>query len=294
MSNPGLAASAGEWLSRAASAGLSAGVTRELDNGLQVTVRDGGRSCRANLYWSAGRGLSMVFSGGDRDLFSALPPARGWAGGVVGGSDEAGKGDYFGPLVAAAVALDPDAAERLSGMGMTDSKLMSRQSVLRVEEAVLDLASSHSVAAIHPTEYNDRFSRMRSEGRNSLDMLAAMHGSVISAIAGQAAPGVVFIDRFCPETRMRPYLPKGVEYVTMPRAERIPAVAAASVLARAAYLRSLDALSEECGIPLKPGAGADIDSLGRRLVAELGEDWLPKAAKLHFANTARILRTHRS
>ena len=42
------------------------------------------------------------------------------------GSDEAGKGDYFGPLVVAAVYADEVALEQLPQAGVKDSKRVSR------------------------------------------------------------------------------------------------------------------------------------------------------------------------
>src|SRR5207253_9176080 len=41
------------------------------------------------------------------------------------GTDESGKGDYFGPLVSAAVYVDDQILELLAALGVKDSKLLS-------------------------------------------------------------------------------------------------------------------------------------------------------------------------
>ena len=41
------------------------------------------------------------------------------------GVDEAGKGDYFGPLCIAGVFIDPESEEKLKPLGIKDSKLLS-------------------------------------------------------------------------------------------------------------------------------------------------------------------------
>jgi ribonuclease HIII len=41
------------------------------------------------------------------------------------GADESAKGDYFGPLVSAAVYVDERAAERLASIGVQDSKRLT-------------------------------------------------------------------------------------------------------------------------------------------------------------------------
>lgn len=262
---------------------------RELSNGLQTEVSDGSRSCRVNLYHSARRGPSAVFSGGDRDLFSILSGDEGSM--PTGGSDEAGKGDYFGPLTAAAVALDPGSAARLRSRGMADSKLLDCRRIFLLEEAIEAETGARAVVSIDPPGYNAAMKAMK-EGRNSLDILAGLHARAIAGMLSNtrgAGPSRVVIDRFCAPSRVTPLLPRGVEYEFRVRGEQEPAVAAASILARAAYLRALAALSSELGVEVKSGAGADVDAIGAAIVARHGPEALLRSAKAHFANTSRIL-----
>ncbi|HRY61710.1 MAG TPA: hypothetical protein P5266_05880 [Candidatus Fermentibacter sp.] len=287
--NSGLEAWRRDWSSRLSARGFGVAFLRELSNGLQAEVTDGSRSCRVNLYHSARRGPSAVFSGGDRDLFSILSCDEGSL--PTGGSDEAGKGDYFGPLTAAAVALEPASAARLRSMGLADSKLLDSRRIFMLEEAIGAETRARAVASIQPAEYNAAMKAMQA-GRNSLDILAGLHASAIAGMLencrGTCPPRVV-IDRFCAPSRVAPLLPRGVEYEFRVRGEQEPAVAAASILARAAYLHALSVLSSELGVEVKSGAGADIDAIGAAVVAGHGPEALFRSAKTHFANTARIL-----
>ena len=100
----------------------------------------------------------------------------------------------------------------------------------------------------------------------------------------------VIVDQFERRGLVRARLePFGVRLTEVPRAERHPAVAAASILARREFLLGLKELSDDFGMELRKGAGAPPDEVGVRLVREQGEDALRGAAKLHFKNTQKIL-----
>ncbi len=287
-----LESAAADWVSTLAGRGLRASIVRVISNGLQAEVSDTGRSCRVSLYHSRGRGFSVVYAGGDRDLFGDLIPSSG-SGLPTGGSDEAGKGEYFGPLVAAAVSLDPDSSGRLTAAGLADSKTLDDRKISLLEEAILSETSCFAVSVKQPPEYNALMGSMP-RGRNSLDILAGMHADAISRMLGACGskkPAVIVVDRFCAPSRIEPLLPAGFRYDFRVHGESEPAVAAASVLARASYMRSIRELARETGIGLKPGAGADIDRIGAAAVRRWGPAILDRAAKKHFANTGRILRS---
>ena len=72
------------------------------------------------------------------------------------------------------------------------------------------------------------------------------------------------------------------------KAEEDPAVAAASVLARSAYMRCLRALGKRYDVELRPGAGAPTLAVGRELVRRHGPEVLAETGKLHFVTTQHI------
>lgn len=198
------------------------------------------------------------------------------------GSDEAGKGDYFGPLVVAAVRVEAREARELAASRVADSKTLTDETVLRLG-AALRSRYAHSVVRLDPPEYNRLYDRSR--GLNEL--LADQHARVLAELA---RPGDrVIVDQFANERLVRERLAGlDVELEQRPRAEEIPVVAAASVLAREGFLLGLRELSDACGVDLHKGAGAPVDRAGVELVRLHGEAGLGAFAKLHFKNTAKV------
>lgn len=198
------------------------------------------------------------------------------------GSDECGKGDYFGPLVVAAVRLEPGESSKVRASGVRDSKTISDESALRLGGALRGVFA-HAVVRLDPEEYN----RVHERPGHLNAMLADLHARAIRELH---RPGVrVVIDQFGPERLMIERLGGlDLELNQRPRAEEIPAVAAASVIAREEFLTALRALSEEFAVDLHKGAGEPVDRVARRFVSLHGREALGRVAKLHFKNTGRL------
>lgn len=199
------------------------------------------------------------------------------------GSDETGKGDYFGPLVVAAVRLDPEQVAQVQDWGVVDSKRLTDERALQLG-AMLRSETTCAVERLDPPRYNRDYDRQEG-GLNEL--LAELHARAIRAVA---QPGDrVLVDQFANRSVMQKAL-EGTDLLLTQasRAERNPAVAAASVLARSEFLVVLGELSSEWGVELRKGAGSPTDRAGLKFVREHGVDALGQVAKLHFKNTAKI------
>jgi ribonuclease HIII len=228
----------------------------------------------------------QVLGGSGESRFAAAlahlpdPAALRWIG-----SDESGKGDYFGPLVTCAVRVERDQLDLLAELGVADSKTLSDRQVHELAPG-LKAVVPHSQVVLRPERYNDLYDRM---GRNLNRLLAWSHARAIEDLLDRdGAVTVAVIDRFGPEQRIRAALlerGRALTLVQRPRAEDDPAVAAASVLARNEFLWQLRALEREFQVKLAKGAGPPVLAAGRRFVAERGEDALVKVAKLHFKTT---------
>ncbi len=197
------------------------------------------------------------------------------------GADETGKGDYFGPLVVAAVRLDPDQARRLGELGVADSKKLSDPKALRLAAGLR--ATDHAIERLDPPEYNQAYPRF--DGLNHL--LAGQHTKVIAKAAREGDR--VLVDQFANERVMQEATAHlGIKLEQAPRAERNVAVAAASILARAEFLIALHELSERFEIDLRKGAGPLTDQAAVAFVHKHGREALGEVAKLHFKNTAKV------
>jgi ribonuclease HIII len=201
---------------------------------------------------------------------------------VLVGSDEAGKGDYFGSLVVAAVRVDSAQRQEIQAAGAIDSKRLSDDRVRRLAPA-LEGRYDHALEVLDPSAYNAEYGRFGSLN----PLLAELHARAIKRLA---KPGdVVLVDRFGDERLVARRLEGlDLELHQSPRAEREPAVAAASVIARGAFLAGLRSLTEEYAVDLPKGAGILVDEAARRFIQIHGFQAIGKVAKIHFKNTERL------
>jgi len=205
------------------------------------------------------------------------------------GTDEAGKGDYFGPLVVAAAYADEVALARLPQVGVKDSKRLTDSSLRQKEAMVKQICPAFEVVLISPAKYNELYAKIGNLNR----LLAWAHARALESLLSRpecAQCETALTDKFGDEGYLQRSLMergRGVRLVQEVRAESDPAVAAASVLARAAFLRSLDGLSARVGIELPRGATHVIPA-ARRVYALGGLELLGQVTKLHFKTTKEV------
>ncbi len=203
------------------------------------------------------------------------------------GTDESGKGDYFGPLVVAGVFVPDDQQEVLAELGVKDSKRCTDNRVRELAD-LLKKGYKHSVVVIGPEKYNELYSKFR----NLNKLLAWAHSRTIENILGEVNCSSVLTDQFGDKSFVLNALMKrgkNIELIQKPKAEEDIAVAAASILARAEFLKRLYFLSQDMGMDLPKGASRLVDEAGLKLVKLSGVQALDKAAKKHFKITGRIL-----
>lgn len=200
------------------------------------------------------------------------------------GSDEAGKGDYLGPLVVAAVRLTPQQARGLAEAGVADGKQLNDTTIRKLGPAI-EATCQTSIVCLDPPRYNE----LRDATGNLNILLADAHADAIRALVEE--DDLIVVDQFGPERLMVKALAGALGELTQrPRAEEIAAVAAASVVARCTFLEAMDRLSEEFAVVLAKGGGAPADRSAREYVRLHGRDALGKVAKLHFKNTGKLGR----
>lgn len=205
---------------------------------------------------------------------------------IVVGSDESGKGDYFGPLVTAAVAFGPKDLPILEEARFADSKVMTHKAI-RSCAAIIREKLPHEIVVVGPSKYNQLYAKFG----NLNKLLAWCHGTALNGVLERVEADTIVVDKFCDEKVLRrgfKPLVQGKELILRTRAESNPAVAAASVLASDAFTRALERLGREVDLNLPKGAGRQVDLAGKRLVSVKGRDILEQVAKVHFRNTEKI------
>ena len=203
------------------------------------------------------------------------------------GTDESGKGDYFGPLVVAGVFLPADQEKVLSELGVKDSKRFSDNRNRELAK-LIKKGYTHSIVAIGPEKYNALYTKLRNLNR----LLAWAHSRVIENILEEVNCRLAITDQFGDKAFVLNAMMKrgkNIELIQKPKAEEDLAVAAASILAREGFLTRLYYLSQDIGADLPKGASPLVEEAGVKLVKIHGAQVLDRVAKKHFKNTARIL-----
>ncbi|MCK6439691.1 MAG: ribonuclease HIII [Planctomycetes bacterium] len=200
------------------------------------------------------------------------------------GCDESGKGDYFGPLVVAAVLVSPKQVDELGKAGVRDSKRVSDARAMQLS-AWIEEHCETALRVLMPPEYNARY------GGNLNEMLASLHAETIAELAIKHKAKRAISDQFGNPAKLREFLIERkakVELISIPKAEADMAVAAASIVARGRFLAGLKELSSDATIELPPGAGPQVDSAARELAGLYGAGCLKDYAKLHFKTTQKV------
>lgn len=289
---------------------------KDIDYGRQIVVSDGGTKnpvCfypsgkilvqgpkgalqSALLTWrtmhSSSRFLQptasqSLFSDMQSEQAATIPQLNG-VGKARIGSDESGKGDYFGPLVIAAVYVNVQTEAKLMALGVRDSKTLLDRHMLKMAVEIRNLCP-HAIVLIGPKRYNELYEQIH----NLNSLLAKGHAHALENVLEQIPCDYAIADQFGSKAVLEnALLQRGrqIKLEQRPRAESDIAVAAASILARAAFVRHMEQLSSRFGILLPKGASdPSIVTVGRQIVANAGREALAEVAKLHFVTTQKIL-----
>jgi len=202
------------------------------------------------------------------------------------GSDEAGKGDYFGPLVVAGVVVDDTMAPLLEELGVKDSKRLSDNSAKELA-AKINRMCLCSVVIIGPKRYNELYNEIRNLNR----LLAWGHSRAIENILDREECDYALADQFGDEKFIiNALMEKGkrIKVKQEIKAEGNIGVAAASILARAEFLRQLVMLSTKYGMDFPKGASPAVIEAGKDFVKKYGKGKLSEVAKIHFKTTKLV------
>lgn len=278
--------------------------------GVKLTLDTGGPKAIGNLYFSkkkrkfswvpngngdkstAGKLADAVFSQiGEKN--AAAPHANGKHAATSSelklkvwiGTDEAGKGDLFGPLVAAGFIADKEIAHELAKMGVKDSKELKPQMIKRLGAEIRRLwPDRFAVVEISPKKYNEMYGDFERRGGIN-GILGWAHAKVISELAASPLkPEAAVVDRFSSQDRVKRLLDAdaGFRVIERPGGESNLAVAAAAILARSRFDHSLEKMGTLLGHPVHPGSGSPaVDDLERVMREHRPE--ITNFVKAHFA-----------
>lgn len=197
------------------------------------------------------------------------------------GTDESGKGDYFGPLIIASVLVDEKNQKLFEDLELKDSKKLTDEKISKLAVQIKN-NSTFAVVTITPAKYNELYKKFN----NLNKMLAWGHARAIENILEKTSCPNAISDKFGNESLIKNALLKSgreINLVQQVRAERDLAVAAASIVARDEFVKRIAKLSQEYGLNLPKGASDRVVEQAR--IAKNRNIPLENIAKLHFKTT---------
>lgn len=205
------------------------------------------------------------------------------------GIDEAGKGDYFGPLCIGGLYINgSEDLETLLKMGVKDSKRLGDPVILKLA-AKLKTVCKTSVVRIFPKRYNEMYQTFH----NLNKLLAWGHAAAIETLVKETSCCQVIIDQFADEYVVQHALSKknlNIDLTQRHKGEEDPVVAGASILARAAFVEGLSSIENKYNLILPKGASEAVKAAAKKAISIHGIAILPEIAKMHFKTTEEILK----
>lgn len=271
-----------------------------LPYGKKLFIQKNNEKAALVIYWSQKKGYSFVLEGnlstGD-ELISLLrgeeiKKLSGMEGFVqYVGMDESGKGDFFGPLVAAGFFLNKNENINLAKIGVKDCKKLSNSQTLEIAEFLRKEYPNHiRYYCMMPQEYNEKYAQFSEKGLKLNSLLGSMYSHLIENFESSGTkPDGYLIDRFGDEKFVLKNLSKKISLKMQIQAEADMAVAAASIIARGVFLENMTELSQLLGADIPLGAGSPVDFFAKKFIQPLPVEKQKLYVKLHFKNYLKLL-----
>jgi ribonuclease HIII len=206
------------------------------------------------------------------------------------GIDESGKGDFFGPLVIAGVFTDRVIARQFLENGIQDSKRIGSDARIRALAKMIRQTPgvTFDSVLIGPERYNDLYEKFGNLNR----LLGWGHARVIENLLEKRpdcprALSDKFADARVIESALLQHGQR-IQLEQRTKAESDLAVAAASILAREAFIDWLERHGKQLGMKLGRGVSATVKETARQIAEREGGEALRRVAKVHFRTAYEV------
>ncbi len=225
-------------------------------------------------------------SGGGVDPKGSAPPSVKEPEAYIG-TDESGKGDFFGPIVSAAFYVDSlQSQERLKSLGVRDSKELSDKQIRAIAINLrTEFEGKYNIISINPARYNEMYIKIL----NINKILNWQHSKAIEGLLEIYKCKTVITDKFSKRELNVSFKSEhdDIEFIMLTKAERYTGVAAASILARDTFNLWFERMARE-GRKLPKGNAPIVETAANKIIEELGRDELNNFVKLHFKTTLKL------
>lgn len=205
------------------------------------------------------------------------------------GSDEVGTGDFFGPVVVVASYVEEKDLPRLKELGIGDSKEYDDAAILEVAPKLIAFLP-YALVSLKPAVLNAH------PEINLNAYKAMMHDKAYQLLLAKLAgkPAAIYQDQFAPKELYYHYLEgrsnvvKGVRF-DVKGENKHPSVAAASMIARYAFLKKMEAMGQEYGVTFPLGASKEVERFAASFYEKKGLAALKETSKERFSTFGRIV-----
>lgn len=202
------------------------------------------------------------------------------------GTDETGKGDFFGPLVVAGFYVDRKSEVFLKDLNVRDSKELKDPQIDFIANKIkTEFPKNFSIISISPQKYNELYE----EFKNLNKLLNWAHSKVIENLLQNISTNTVIIDQFS-KNPLNISLKKEyakINFIQMPKAEKYIGVAAASILARNKMNYWFNKKRNE-GFNVLKGASLEVENEARKILNGGSKENIGEFVKLHFKTMKKI------
>jgi len=200
------------------------------------------------------------------------------------GSDETGKGEWYGPLVVTAVSLSPEQVIKLRQRNVRDSKQLSKEKLFEIGTLLHKMNIVEKTVVLRPKKYNSMYDKFIKEGKNLNDLLAWAHSAAIKDVLKATKRELnikLVIDKFDVkkmDLRLNTLDKSNIEIIQKSKGESFIPVATASIIAKLTFEEEVNKLNEKYNIDLR-----------RSTPEKINKEILPFVAKTHFKNVIKYL-----
>ena len=206
------------------------------------------------------------------------------------GSDEVGTGDYFGGVCVCACYVSEDDLVFLKPYQIMDSKQIKDDKICELAPILMQRLT-YSLLIVDNEKYNQV-----QANNNMVAIKAKLHNQAYVHLKNKLGflSELCVVDQFVKKESYYRYLAcekQVIEHLHFEtKAEnKYLAVACASIIARYAFLKQLEALDKQYDFHFEKGAGSNVDACIKAFIEKYDASLLYKVAKYHFKNTQKVL-----
>ncbi len=268
---------------------------KEINYGVQLKFARENNEIPLNIYVSKKKGISTVIGGSpvnklrpvlqkllDKEI-TQIGSEHDWE--KWAGTDESGKGDFFGPLVVCGFILDKKKESEFKNLGVKDSKDLSDKQIETIAKKLYKYNFNNiEVIILNPEKYNELYLKFRDQNKKLNELLAWMHGRVILNLNRKHNFEGAVVDKFTGNNTLLSSLKdlKNINLIHRIKAEDDIAVASASIIARYHFLLRINDLSKKFGLEFPKGSSEKVIEIGKKFTKKYGKERLREVAKTHF------------